>query len=182
MNKLIYSITLVLVVLVSCTTETKFPEEIKALENLEKKLAITEAEFYNVDTTKIYGLYKAYDQNMRNIKRYNRMDSLDENRINLIMLYKRAKTLKGIKIEYRKLAKEITETKKQLSDLKSDLNNNNKITPEEVKQYLNDETIYTNALIKQLVETTNKGKLGEYMVDSVAPKIDSLVTLIKIEH
>lgn len=170
MNKIVY-ILIIGILFASCNNNSDTKSKVKTIDSLDAEVERALNYCLTVDTSWVLPITKEAAENYAKLKSVYTPDSIIPDEAKLIGFYKEFKKV-GNKFYRDKdaLIRNLRLAKKQLKDLKTDVENA-ALTEEEVQKYLNQEKLVTIDLLSQF-------KLFKDLSDNVVKKYDSVQPLI----
>lgn len=168
-------------ILISACNQTKYPNEIKTVDNLLLQIDSAQKMHAAIDTSGIKEGNRIYKQKFNFVKsNYTQTaDTLHRREALLISDYRNLKKpYDRFNDQYSANAKELEFTKGQLLDLRHDLEHN-LLDTNFVKRMVADEIDATEAVVKETQRLQNSRKVMIATQKELEPKIDSLINFIK---
>ncbi len=168
----------IMVLVVSCKTETRYPKEIARLDSLYKAIESAEAEYLKGDTTGITAMGENISKNIGFVQE-NYKDTMDFKTALLVSNYHGIlKPINQFGEKKKEIEEESVYAKKQIKGLSHDLANN-LLANDSAEAYMESEEEAVIELIKSLdiMKTGLKHIREKYQ--TLNPGIDSLVNILK---
>lgn len=167
--------------LIFSSCRKKNAEEVKQADSLSLMIDSAEKNFFSVDSVRIKNILDSNEHKEMLIKKYS-PDSLDKQTTILLANYLRLlKTLEEFPSEKKNVLMQISLSRKQLADMKHDLQSNS-MSKEDFAKYFPDEQRAVDQLCSYMSMTAYKTNLMISQYDYMKGKVDSFVSTLDTLH